>query len=186
MKSITQYIVEKIKIDKNSTGGIDILDVEIKSLEHLKDVLYEYVKDVEDKDRPIKVSRVLNKPIKWLKDRLSSNKEMIEVGDHFKIDFCHPTRKLVIWQINCAEYQGRYIFSVKMCRPHSTHLMDMGLIGEDKSNCPKTDLKPGVNLLEWLTELSNIKNSFNNELNFRNKDFLYLLHFVDVNGVNIL
>lgn len=184
MLSITKYITEKLKIGKNSTGGIDILDVEIKSLEHLKDVLYEYIEDVED--RRIRASRILNKPIKWLKDHLSSNKDTIEVGDHFKIDFYHTSRNLVIWQINGAEYQGRYIFSVKMCRPHSTHLMDMGLIGEDKSNCPKTDLKPGVNLLNWLTELSNIKNSFDDKLNFRNRDFLYLLHFVDVNGVNIL
>ena len=181
MKCIISYINEKLKITKdNMANPKSILNVNIKSLEHLKDVLTEYLIAVEH--RKVKTSRILTKPLKWKTDQFVPNqpRELIfEIGDHFKIEILHPERNHIIHQLNCAEYDGsKYIFNIKSTNLRNG-LFDQGVIGFKNDYSPKLNLHKGTNLLDWLNELAQIKSD--EKVHWRNGPFLHLLQFVDHN-----
>ena len=168
MKSIKDFINEKLVISKNSinNGNIEkILDVKIKDLEHLKEVLTSYFENMGR--YKIKTSRILTKSLVWepiehsLLKVFCNIKECI-VGDHFKIDMYH-NNKLVI-QLNVAEYGDIYLLQEKWSAPARRSLIPNDIIGivHKDSRSPKDPLCPGRNLLEWLNDLKEIKISTGN------------------------
>lgn len=168
MKSIKYFINEKLVISKNSinNGNIEkILDVKIKDLEHLKEVLTSYFENMGR--YKIKTSRILTKSLVWepiehsLLKVFCNIKECI-VGNHFKIDMYH-NNKLVI-QLNVAEYGDIYLLQEKWSAPARRSLIPNDIIGivHKDSRSPKDPLCPGRNLLEWLNDLKEIKISTGN------------------------
>jgi len=162
MKSIKDFINEKLVISKNSINN-DIekmLNVKIKDLEHLKEVLTLYFETMGK--YKIKTSKILTKSLVWepiehsLLKIFCNIKECI-VGDHFKIDMYH-NNKLVI-QLNVAQYGDIYLLQEKWSAPARRSLIPNDIIGitHKDSYSPKNPLCPGRNLLEWLNELKKIK-----------------------------
>lgn len=176
MKSIKQYINEKLVLNKstNSTSK-DILNVEIKSLEHLKEVLTNYYEVITTYE--IKPSRILTKPIKWHNPkhcslRTFANIGEIEVGDHFKIEFLY--KKRVVYRVCAAEYKDTFIIQQTFCIRSSSNPDEIIGLTNKYAYSPENPLAPGRNLLEWLNDLKSIKLS-NGKLPFANEEFLRLL-----------
>lgn len=179
MKNLQDYIIEKMVFTSSNKDKTDILDVKIKDIEHLKNVLSEYYKRVSQYE--LKVSRILTKPIKWHTPKHSllkffANIEEIEVGDHFKIEFLHNRR--VVYKVCVAEYNNIFIIQQTFCIRGSSSPDDIIGLTHQHSYSPENPLEPGRNLLEWLNDLKEIKMS-NGDMPFTNKEFLTLLHYND-------
>lgn len=163
MKSIKDFINEKLVISKTSISNGDIkkiLDVKIKDLEHLREVLNLYFETIGR--FKIKTSRILTKSLVWEPNEHSilkvfcNIKECI-VGDHFKIDMYHNNR--LTFQLNVAEYGDIYLLQEKWSAPARRSLIPNDIIGiiHKDSHSPKDPLCPGRNLLEWLNDLKEYK-----------------------------
>lgn len=179
MKNLQDYIIEKMVFTSSNKDKTDILDVKIKDIEHLKNILSEYYKRVSQYE--LKTSRILTKPVKWHTPKHSmlrtfANIDEIEVGDHFKIEFLYNRR--VVYKVCVAEYKDIFIIQQTFCIRGSSNPDEIiGLVNK-YSYSPENPLEPGRNLLEWLNDLKDIKIS-NGEMPFTNKEFLTLLHFND-------
>ena len=179
MKNLQEYIIEKMVYTSSNKDKTDILNVKIKDIEHLKNILSEYYKRVSQYE--LKTSRILTKPIKWHTAkhsylRIFANIDEIEVGDHFKIEFLHNRR--VVYKVCVAEYNNTFVIQQTFCIRGSSHPDDIIGLSNKDSYSPKNPLAPGRNLLEWLNDLKEIKLS-NGETPFTNKEFLTLLHLND-------
>lgn len=181
MKSIKQYINEKLVLNKgtNSTSK-DILNIKIKSLEHLKEVLTNYYEAATTYE--VKPSRILTKPIKWYPAKFSAltvfdNINVIEVGNHFKIELIHNNK--AVYQINFAEYKlsdDETIIIIQQKQKIWGSFRPDDIIGlpTKYSKSLKEPLKVGRNLLDWFNDLKSIKIS-DGTLPFNNREFLRLL-----------
>lgn len=177
MKNLQEYIIEKMVYTSSNCNKNDIIDVKIKDIEHLKNILSEYYKRVSQYE--IKTSRILTKPVKWRSPKHSvlkffANIDEIEVGDHFKIEFLHNRR--VVYKVCVAEYNNIFIIQQTFCIRGSSSPDDIIGLTYEHSYSPENPLEPGRNLLEWLNDLKEIKIS-NGDMPFTNKEFLTLLHF---------
>lgn len=162
MKSIKNFILEKLVISKNSNNNNTekILDVKIKDLEHLKDVLTLYFESIGR--YTIKSSRILPKNLIWEPVEHSTLRVFCDinrcvVGNHFKIDMYHNNR--IVQQLNVAEYGSIYLIQQKWSAPLRRSLIPNDIIGfaVKHSRSPKDPLCPGRNLLEWINDLKDIK-----------------------------
>lgn len=179
MKKLQEYIIEKMVYTSSNSNKNDIIDVKIKDIEHLKNILSEYYKRVSQYE--IKTSRILTKPVKWYSSKHSILKMLdsideIEVGDHFKIEFLHNRR--VVYKVCVAEYNNIFIIQQTFYIRSSSNPDDIIGLTTKHSYSPENPLAPGRNLLEWLNDLKEIKMS-NGDMPFTNKEFLTLLHYND-------
>lgn len=179
MKNLQEYIIEKMVYTSSNSNINDIIDVKIKDIEHLKNILYEYYKRVSQYE--LKISKILTKPVKCRSTKYSmlrtfAHIDEIEVGDHFKIEFLHNRR--VVYKVCVAEYNNIFIIQQTFCARGSSQPDDIIGLTNKYSYSPENPLSPGRNLLEWLNDLKEIKIS-NGEIPFTNYQFLALLHFIE-------
>lgn len=169
MKSLIELINERLKLTKDSKIetaklnqlGYDesILDVNIKDLNHLKEILKEYFKPYVQKD-----GYMLHIPKFCYKHRLAYNGFGYDCSDIFVINFCKiskgPIRKLYVGQTKYGN--GEIIMQIhkkNMMTKHS--FVECKLVGKyDKLNI-------GDNLLHWLDIVKEhtINNEVGNEIN---------------------
>lgn len=163
MKHINDYICEKLIVNKNTRpkNSTEILNVKIKDLEHLKNILTDYLYAINS-DFVIKPSRILPKNLVWEPVEHSTLRVFCDikqciVGAHFKIDIYYNNR--IIRQLNVAEYGSIYLIQQKWSAPLRRSLIPNDIIGivHKHSHSPQDPLCPGRNLLEWLNDLKDIK-----------------------------
>jgi hypothetical protein len=178
MKSLQELLFESLKIKSGSdiqSKATDILDVNIKDFDHLKEILLKYLNFIDK--YPATATKISNTPVKWKNTKDSmlsmvSKIETIEVKKHFRIDLYF--RSKITCCIECGIYNDEFVFQMKTKGPVTNfHKHDIIGIQDEYGYSPTNPLKPGRNLYEWLIDLKNIKNG--DEPHFTNKIFLNVI-----------
>ena len=149
MKTITEYIVEKLKVSSDSTSlednfkGYDnkILDVEINSIEELSEVLGKFF--------DIKPTNIIKSESRWKLD--SSSRDGLIVKDKFYIDFMAKDGKTYYSRLRTAKYGDKFIMQL-LSRNYKGKMEECALAGYSKS----TEFKIGDNLYQWLLKIKSL------------------------------
>ena len=147
MKNLKDIILEKFKIDKNTNvkDRRNILDVEINSLEELRDIMKEYF----ESKYIITVTSINSEPTKW---KTQYGNDKIKVNSHFSISFFKNTK--VQDKLQFAEHTDGYLLMQMIVKDYTGKMRPCRIHGGSTYNT----FKPGDNLYDFIKTIVNHTN----------------------------
>lgn len=141
MKDLKDIIYEGLKVTSKSKVNVNNskspLNVNINSLEELRDVMIEYFKP----KYLIQVTKIDESPVKW---STQYGNDKITVGSHFTINFLKNGR--LSDKLQFAEHKDGYLLMQMVVKDYSGKLRPCRIHGGSTYNT----FKPGDNLFEFI------------------------------------
>lgn len=147
MKTLSEYINEKLKISnsvettENKGYNIDYLDVDIKDLNQLRDVLHKYFE--------IEPTKILKNEVSW--KIFSGSRDGIIVRDRFLIKFMGKDGSTCVRELRVAKRNDGFLMQVRV-RNYNGKMEECDLAGYSNAN----KFNVGDNLLEWLNNIKDL------------------------------
>lgn len=147
MKTLSQYINEKLKISNSAETtekkgyNIDYLNVDIKDLNQLRDVLHKYF-DIEP-------TKILNSEVSW--KFFSGSRDGIIVRDRFLIKFMGRDGSTCTSELRVGKASKGFIMQVRV-RNYKGKMEECDLAGYYNT----TKFNVGDNLLAWLNNIKDL------------------------------
>lgn len=146
MKTLSQFINEKLKISNSvetteSKGyNIDYLNVDIKDINQLRNVLHKYF-DIEP-------TKILSREVSW--KYFSGSHYSVTVHDRFSIKFMGRDGSTCVRELRVAKLHKGFAMQVRV-RNYKGNMEECDLAGSNS-----TEFKVGDNLLAWLNNIKDL------------------------------
>lgn len=146
MKTLSQYINEKLKISNSVETtekegyNIDYLNVDIKDINQLRDVLHKYF-DIEP-------TKIISREGSW--KYFKGSHYSVSVSNRFSIKFMGRDGSTCVKELRVAKVPKGFVMQVRV-RNYKGIMEECDLAGTNS-----TELKVGDNLLTWINNIKDL------------------------------